>query len=79
MKEGHMTTKEALSFLGLHQHTFDKYVRNFRIPKEHEGRCTYYRKEDVERLNKALGNRVPSLIQILEQLTGCEVTLTPKQ
>jgi hypothetical protein len=76
MKEGYMTTGEALSFLGMHQHTFDRYVKKFGIKKEHEGRNTFYRKEDVDYLNNVLGNRVPTLIKMLEKITGGKVTIT---
>lgn len=75
MKEGYLTKGEALSFLGMNQHTFDKYVQNFGFKSEHIGRCTYFLKEDIERLDNALGNRVPQLIKMLEQLTGCKVNL----
>ena len=78
MKEGCMTTGEALAFLGIHQHTFEKYTRLLGITGEHVGRCTFYRNEDIERMKNAVKKKVPSLAEILRR-AGYEVTLTPKK
>ena len=76
MKEGYMTTAEALEFLGMAPHTFEKYASKLGIRKLREGRCCYYRKEDIERLDTLLANRVPFLVQQLEKLTGGKVTIS---
>lgn len=70
-----MTTGEAVNYLGLHQLAFYKYVAVFDIKPLRVSRFTYYRKEDIEKLNERLGNRVPTLVRMLEKLTGCKVIL----
>lgn len=76
--EGYMTTGEAVNYLGLHQLAFYKYVAAFGIKSVRLSRFSYYRKEDIEMLNERLGNRVPTLIRMLEKLTGCQVILKEK-
>lgn len=75
MMEGYMCTNEAIEYLGLHQLAFYKFVAAFGLKSVRKSRYTYYRKEDIEKLNERLGNRVPTLIRMLEKLTGCTVIL----
>ena len=79
MKEGYMTQTEVLNYLGMHQNTFKSYAHRMGIEGQQDGRRTMYKRSDIERINKALAGRVPFLIQKLEELTGCEVTLTSRQ
>ena len=79
MRDGYMTQTEALAFLGMHQNTFKRNAQRIGIVGERDGRCTIYKRSDIERMNKAFSDRVPFLINMLEQLTGCEVKLIEKK
>ena len=78
MTEPYMTQREAKDFLGMHFETFRRYAERFGIKGERQGRCLYYKRTDIEHLDKALQSRVPTLIRLLEELTGCQVNLIKK-
>lgn len=70
-----ITQTEALRFLGMCQNSFKGIANRLGIKGETSGRCTLYIKEDIEKLNTMLANRVPFLIAKLEELTGRKVEL----
>ena len=72
-----MTQTEVLSFLGMNQKTFKSHAQRIGIKGEKNGRCTLYKRSDIERMNKMYEQRVPFLINMLEKLTGCKVILKP--
>lgn len=77
MKEEYMTQTEALTFLGMHQNTFKLNAQRLSIKGVRNGRCTMYLRSDIERINNMFSERVPYLINQLEYITQCKVTLTP--
>lgn len=79
MKEGYITQTAALEYLGMHVNTFKHHAQRLGIKGKRNGRCTMYLRTDIERMNKAFSDRVPFLINMLEQLTGCEVKLIDKK
>lgn len=78
-KEGFYTTKETLDLLSCHLHSFHKYAEKFGIKGLHEGRETFYRKEDIKKLDNAIRDRVPWMIDMIQRLTGMDVVLIERK
>ena len=71
-----ITFKEAVEMVGMYPPTFKKYAERFGISGARVGRCTYYKKDEVERMRVALrDDNVDILIQAIELRTGKKVQL----
>ena len=70
-----MTQTEVRAFLGLSQHTFERYAERFPLPSERSGRKRLYRREDVENMKALLDDTVRIAILTIEQKTGKKVQL----
>ena len=71
----YMTKSEALKELGIAYVTFERYCHRLGIEGEREGRCTYYQREQIEKLRKLLESKVPTWINFIEKETGKKVRL----
>lgn len=71
----YMTQGEALKELGISYITFERYCRRLGIAGEREGRCTYYERDQIQRLKKLLDSKVQTWINLIEKQTGKEVRL----
>lgn len=71
----YMTQSEALKELGIAYVTFERYCHRLGIEGEREGRCTYYQREQIEKLRKLLESKVPTWINLIEKETGKKVKL----
>ena len=71
----YMTQGEALRELGIAYITFERYCHRLGIEGEREGRCTYYQREQIEKLRKLLESKVPTWIKLIEKETGKKVRL----
>ncbi len=72
----YMTFAEAVDMTGKAIETFRKYANKMLIYGERVGRCTYYRREDIEQLCAFFSWGTQELVQRLEILTGGKVTIT---
>jgi len=70
-----MNQTEALKEVGVAYITFERYCHRLGIEGEREGRCTYYQREQIEKLRKLLESKVPTWINLIEKETGKKVRL----
>lgn len=70
-----MTQTQVRAFLGLSQHTFDRYAERFGLPCKRSGRTVLYNREDVEQLKVLLDDTVRVAILTIEAKTGKKVKL----
>ena len=70
-----LNQSEALKEVGVAYITFERYCRRLGIEGEREGRCTYYKREQIQQLKKLLDSKVQTWINLLEKSTGKEVRL----
>ena len=70
-----MNQSEALKEVGVAYITFERYCHRLGIEGEREGRCTYYQREQIEKLRKLLDSKVPTWINLIEKETGKKVKL----
>lgn len=70
-----MNQSEALKEVGVAYITFERYCHRLGIEGEREGRCTYYQREQIEKLRKLLESKVPTWINLIEKETCKKVRL----
>lgn len=70
-----MTQTEVRAFLGLSQHTFERFAERFDLPNERSGKKRLYNREDVERMKALLDDTVRIAILTIEKKTGKKVKL----
>jgi len=70
-----MNQTEALKEVGVAYITFERYCHRLGIEGEREGRCTYFQREQIEKLRKLLESKVPTWINLIEKETGKKVRL----
>ncbi len=71
-----ITFKESVEMVGVYPPTFKKYAERFGVRGKRVGRCTYFRKDEVQRMRVALkDDNVDILIQAIEMRTGKKVKL----
>jgi len=70
-----MTQKEAREYLNMTQPTFLRYAERFGAEGRHEGRCTFYDRERIEKIKNAFDNQTAVLISRLERVTGGKVRI----
>lgn len=71
----YVTFAEAADIVGKSLTTFRKYADRMRICGIHVGRCTYYRREEIETLRDLLSSGAQELIARIEAMTGKKVKL----
>lgn len=72
----YLNKKQACAFLGVYPATLTRYAERMGYPKVRSGRCSYYRREDIEELNMMLRGGIGDLIDKLQRMSGKKVFLT---
>lgn len=71
-----ITFKEAIEIMDMYPPTFRKYAERFGLFGKRVGRCTYFVKEEVEKMRAAIkDDNVDILVQAIELRTGRKVQL----
>ena len=75
INDEYVTQGEAQKILNMYRPTFIRYTRLLGITGEKQGRCVFYRRAEIERIQSIRGNIVSIATELIERETGKQVRL----
>ncbi len=69
----YITQSEALQEVGMYHPTFAKYTNMLGIHGIREGRCVFFKRSEIERLQSVKSNLLTRAIETIERITNRKI------